>query len=337
MQSIPKTLFALAIVTLGLLAHAPPAGAATLLENDELTVELNGLGEVGLDYESSDAHPTEGVGTDLRLARLKTDARLRDWGGFKLQVDARSGTVELLDLLVDITPTEWLTVRAGRFKVPVSREFLIGAPDMRFTNRALAGQIAPGRAVGLQLLAEHTFGETDAELSTGLFEPGGLELLQDDGELLVSRLLLEFPHHLEFHAAYAEHILSDNRVPIPEDPSQTRRVFPDDRQLDAALGFHDQRWHLLLEGLTALDSPDERLPLAAHASLAYRAPIDTVDLEPALAYDLLDRSHHRIHRAAAALNIYWLDTDLMTTVEYEAEIESPHVTHTASLLLQAGF
>jgi hypothetical protein len=336
MQYISKTLFALAIGTLGLLAHAPPAGAATILENDELTVDLNGLGEVGLGFESPDPH-AEGLRTDLRLARLKTDARLQDWGGFKLQVDARSGRFELLDLLVDITPTDWLTLRAGRFKVPVSREYLIGAPDMRFTNRALARRIAPGREVGLQLVAEQTLGQTDAELSAGLFEPGGVEFLQNDGELLVGRLLLEFPHHLEFHAAYAEHILSDNRVPLPEDPARSRRVFPDDRQLDAAVGFHDDHWHLLLEGLTALDAPTEQVPLATHASVAYRAPVDGIDLEPALAYDLLDRSDHRIHRGAAALNLYWLDTDLMTTLEYEAELESSHLTHAVTLLLQAGF
>ena len=342
MRHLRRSSLVLLVAALAHLVHAPPADAATLFEEEELTLEIGGLGEVGLAYEESEAARHEGLGTDVRMARLKADARWRDLGGFKLQIDGKSGSVELLDLVAELTPAEWLALRAGRFKVPVSREYMIGAPDMRFSNRALVRRLAPGRAVGAQLGFEGAVGELEAEFSASLFEPGGLDLLENEGELFVSRLLVEFPHHLEFHAAYAEHVLGDNRVADPEAASETMRVFPFDRQLDAALGYHDEHWHLLVEGFTSLDPPGDQPPWAAHGSLSYRFPVADFALEPALAYDFLERHQERIHRGAAALNAYWLDTNLMTTIEYEGEVASPEaasqeVAHTLSVLLQAGF
>ncbi|MGM0555241.1 MAG: hypothetical protein ACQEVA_02585 [Myxococcota bacterium] len=319
-------------------AAIPSADAAELVDSDEFTLQAGALGEVGLSLTESEHHEADPPpATTLRLARLSLGGTWKQLAGAKLQVEGRSGDVELLDLALEATPTEWLAINAGRFKLPVSREFLIPAGDMLFSNRALILELAPRRSTGLEVAVEAEADSVGIKGAVGLFQPGR-GLLENEGQLLVARTAVEPAHGLEVHIAFAEHVFDDNRyVDDAVAPAVERPVFAYDRQIDVAIGYHGEHLHLLGEGLVVLDSQLGDHPWAAHASGAYRFRAGEVGLEPALAYDALDAGGELTHRGAAAFNTYWLDTHVMTTLEYELELPEDGTSHVVSLLMQVGF
>lgn len=65
--------------------------------------------------------------------------------------------------------------------------------------------------------------------------------------------------------------------------------------------------------------------------------VDDYQLEPGLAYDYLDDGDSDLDRGTAVLNAYWLETKVMTSVEYSLQDRDGPVSHLASLAFQAGF
>lgn len=329
------------------LALPGAAFAHKVVESDELELQVNGLGEVAASAHADAHHPEhEGFNLDVNMARLAAKAAYPDIGGIAVQVEAASGRVELLDAAVEVRPVEPLSIKAGRFKVPVSREYLISAPDMMFSRRAALTDLVPHRAVGLQAGLEMPFGKgteqregTTGSFQLGAFAPSGL-----DGPLhgatFVARGQVEFPVGIGLHGAFAEYMLGENL-----DPETGDRLVADNRLLDAAVSYHHHHWHALAEGTLALDGPEGGLPWGIHGSVGRRFQTGAgPELEPALAYDFLQRdgsAERSAHRGTAALNVYWLDTQLMSTLEYEAEVglveRDEEVVHAVTMLLQAGF
>lgn len=326
------------IILLGSTLWSTQARGAELYSDDELELQVGGLGEVGVSVAESEEETTPAPpATAIRLARLSSSGTWNQYGGLKIQVEGRSGQLELLDLALKATPTNWLEINAGRFKVPVSKEYLIPADEMRFSKRALVRDLAPGRRLGLETAVDTEIGHVGLRAAAGLFQPGP-GLRRNEGQLFVAHAQVEPVHGFEIHAAFAEHVFDDNTfVDDTVDPPVEHAVFAHDRQLDAAIGYHDEHLHVIGEGLIALDDESGRVPWAAHASGAYRFNVDGIGLEPALAYDVLDEEGRLIHRGAAAFNTYWLDTNVMTTVEYEVEVPDGSLHHLVSLLLQVSF
>lgn len=83
-------------------------------------------------------------------ARLRVYGQLDKGFGYKLQTN-HAGTATLLDAQVTWSPGSELTIAAGRFKAPFSREFLIYGGSIDFVNRSrVVSRLAPNRQMGVQ-------------------------------------------------------------------------------------------------------------------------------------------------------------------------------------------
>lgn len=85
-----------------------------------------------------------GHGPMLRYARLKLGARHERAGALKLQVEAASGTVRLLDAVAEIRICDHLRWQAGRYKAPTSLDVQMGSASYAFSRRACAWQRGSG-------------------------------------------------------------------------------------------------------------------------------------------------------------------------------------------------
>ena len=155
------TAASLLLVVLTALAAAPVAVAAQqdrepvleevrdLFSSEGLTLGflLQAVADPGID----DGDPARARVTQ---ARLRLEGVLDEGFGYKLQTN-HVGTSTLLDAQVYWTPGPELTIAAGRFKTPFSREFLTYAGSIDFLNRSrVVTALAPNRQVGVQLGGE---------------------------------------------------------------------------------------------------------------------------------------------------------------------------------------
>lgn len=84
-------------------------------------------------------------------ARLRLYGQLDGGFGYKLQTN-HAGATTLLDAQVTWSPGPDLTIAAGRFKAPFSREFLVYGGAIDFVNRSrVVSRLAPNRQMGVQL------------------------------------------------------------------------------------------------------------------------------------------------------------------------------------------
>jgi phosphate-selective porin OprO and OprP len=105
----------------------------------------------------------------IRAARLRLGGTLDGGFSYFLQTNFAS-SVSLLDLRVGWSPSPALTVYAGRFKAPYSREILAYLGDLDFILRSrVVDELAPFRQIGLQ--ASGRVGE-HAALTVGGFTGG---------------------------------------------------------------------------------------------------------------------------------------------------------------------
>lgn len=89
-------------------------------------------------------------------ARIRLQGMLDGGFGYRLQTN-HATTSTLLDAEVSWSPGPELTVSAGRFKTPFSRELLTYAGSTDFVNRSrVVTALAPNRQVGFQLAVELT-------------------------------------------------------------------------------------------------------------------------------------------------------------------------------------
>lgn len=83
-------------------------------------------------------------------ARLRLYGQLDGGFGYKLQTNHAGGST-LLDAQVTWSPGSELTIAAGRFKTPFSREFLIYGGSIDLVNRSrVVARLAPNRQMGVQ-------------------------------------------------------------------------------------------------------------------------------------------------------------------------------------------
>lgn len=116
-----------------------------LFTSEGLTLRflLQGVVDAGVDDSPARARVSQ--------ARLRLEGLLDEGFGYKLQTN-HVGTSTLLDAQVSWTPGPELTVAAGRFKTPFSREFLTYAGSIDFVSRSrVVTALAPNRQVGVQL------------------------------------------------------------------------------------------------------------------------------------------------------------------------------------------
>jgi hypothetical protein len=306
MRNYPLHVVAAALaVTMGL----PLDGQAhTLFEDDELTLNLSGVGgAAGRLNINEDGDDSVDGQYQLSFARLVGSAVYAERGSFFLQLGARTGQVALLDARVSLVPLDGLQVQLGRFKMPASAEFLTSAGDLLFSRRAALSAVVAKRSLGGQLVYEPMRSDSvDVMLNAGLFTPGVLPGDDPQVGVGVGRVLVNFAERYAIHAAFVEQLLGDN-----VDSATDARVFAHNRQIDVAFSVRDERWRGLIEGVYVLDGPGDSEPVGVHVNAARKFPSGDVGVSEDEALGSVRLSLGRgttdgdVERAAQALSEAW--------------------------------
>ncbi len=285
--------------------------------DDGERLELHGWAEAGLTGQLGEGAP--GVEMSLSMARLK--ARYDHGGRFgtALQIDAAGEQVQLLDAQVTAGPSRGLSLSAGRFKTPISKDYLVSAPEQLFPERALLVDLAPHRALGLSAAATRELGGLVGTVSAGLFDPS--TPTEPAGGLLGTLAV-----DLAQRGGPALH-LAAGRAPSG----------PYDLYTDAALSFEEEGWTLGLEGLGS-HLPGGGWDGGAGAAAARLLPLghSELSIEPAAAWDLLVEQGALVQRGTAAANLHRDGWHLVQSLTYELELAGPEHIQSGYFLVQAG-
>ncbi|MCB9672943.1 MAG: hypothetical protein H6734_25965 [Alphaproteobacteria bacterium] len=309
-----------------LVALAPgSARAYSLLERDALKLELRGLGEAGVQ-----ANTSQDSAGYVNVARLMVVAKYSGMGRVMVQYEMKNGRPELLDAQVEVTPFSSFMVTAGRFKTPVSLEFAIPAPKLRFHRRAALKSLVPTRANGLDVGYEHDLGDVSLGLQLGAFLTNtDLSSGIDDGVLATARAYARLPYGVTLHVAGADHLFS---MAPTEDSMHQEAV------IDVAASWEHGGWGALAEGVVVVDETDGPRPYGLYAMAAHRFVLDMdIGLEPAVAYDQIRSGDNVNHFGTVAFNVYWLDYRLVTSVDYRGGRDDGATSHAGFARLQIGF
>jgi hypothetical protein len=101
-------------------------------------------------------------------------------------LEAHQEAVQVLDAFVTAEPVRGFTIRTGKQKVPFSRDQMMAASELTFTERGIGSEhIAPDRDLGLVF----AYGKKGGRISAGAFNAGG-DLFGDEttGKTFVGRL-----------------------------------------------------------------------------------------------------------------------------------------------------
>lgn len=117
-------------------------------------LKLRGLLQTdGRFYVGDDRKP---VSDTLLVRRARPIVEAVFFKDFELRLmpDFGDGKSQLLDASLDWRVSPWLTLRAGKFKVPIGLEALAADAHLPFVERGAASAIAPVRDVGVQASGE---------------------------------------------------------------------------------------------------------------------------------------------------------------------------------------
>ncbi len=110
----------------------------------------------------------------LRRVRPILEGTIHKNVDLRLMPDFGEGRTVLQDAYADLRIGSGLTLRAGKFKEPVSLDRLTGAADLIFIERSLTNNLLPNRDVGFQLSGETARG-------TLAYQVGAFNGLTDGG------------------------------------------------------------------------------------------------------------------------------------------------------------
>ncbi|MCB9777520.1 MAG: hypothetical protein H6742_03060 [Alphaproteobacteria bacterium] len=334
---------ALTLATVALLG----SGAASA---DGGKLAVHGWAEGGLEVDLSSEAPTDEAryGAALTMARLAAAYDYADGFSAKVQVDGASGTVKLLDAVARVGGRKQPHLDVGRFKVPLSNEYLTAAPELVMPTRMLLNGLSPTRAVGVAGALPWQAGEEGAQdgaVTVGGFDAIGSVPQVGVGGVLVGAVDQGLAHlghaHLGVHVAVAAWLHPDDLELSIDDPEVLAAAPDHDRWGDLALEAHGGGWTVEVEGLASQARADAHWDGGVGVLAAHRWDLGPgpFQVEPALAYDALQVDAELVHRPALALNLHRDDWHLVETVAYEAEVEtsSGGVIHIGRASLQAGF
>lgn len=321
----------LAMLAAPCLCLPPSAAAVELYEDEDAGLIVDGNLYVGVvaGAEAYSDQP-EDYGAEVSLARAKFGATYADRAELTLQLGGASGTVELVDAIAALKPTDSLSLRMGRYKVGVSDEYLISAADLPFVGRALLNSYVPNRAVGIESVGSFEAGSAEIEGRVGVFHPSRTSFANPQGQLLAGRLLATLESGFRFHAGYAQHAFTENRLPGGERPASScgqaitdgattatsERVFECNQTVDMAVGYDDEHWNLHLEGAAVLDPPVVDSAYGGYAHAQYKfGDEEELQFQPGVGYELLV-GEDDIHRGTVGFNTFWWGTGFETLLNY---------------------
>lgn len=138
--------------------------------------------------------PEDDVGLKFKRLRLGLSGDIKKWE-YKLTfgtdapydgMEQANPDIGVVDAYIGVAPVKGLDIRVGRSKVPFSRDQLMGAGELVFTERGIGSEhIAPDRNLGLSA----AYGRSGGKFSLGVFNQGG-DLFGDDalGKTFAGRL-----------------------------------------------------------------------------------------------------------------------------------------------------
>lgn len=303
--------------------HDPPGAG------DE-PFEIHAWARGGYRAETSREHLHHGP--YMSLARLQV--RLSDQERFAafVQLGADQGELALLDARATVYLADEMEFSVGRFKVPISHDWLVPAEQMLVPTRALLDGFAPLRAIGLQGRWTRRSSSWNPTLRVGVFDP----LAPGSGRLGGAQVVVQGGVHggsgLLAHAAAAAWIHD------PEVDHLALGAVPWDRQVDVALGYVGKHLSLEVEGLAARTVEDGLLQGGTTAFTAVRIPLASqVMVEPVAAWDVRYTSKEDVlQRFTGAVNIHQDGWHLVESLAYEVEVGEDVDLHTVIAQVQAG-
>jgi len=138
--------------------------------------------------------PEDDPGLKIKRFRLGFGGGFKKWS-YRLTVGTSapydglsepSEPIEVVDAWIGVEPVKGLDIRVGQGKLPFSRDKLIGAGELTFTERGIASEhLVPDEALGLTV----GYGRGGGKVRVGAFNQGG-DLFGDvaPGKTLVGRL-----------------------------------------------------------------------------------------------------------------------------------------------------
>ena len=322
----------LCLIAIGLVTGlAGSAHGAALVRKDGGEIHFKGWSQAGWAYDKAPGADSGNNGPYVGLARLSGTAERGRWGRAFVQIAAESGTALLLDAVAAIRPTPSVTVQAGVFKVPLSRDFLIPAPATGFVNRSLSVGLTWKRAPGAML----TLGGGDdlpLSLHLGAFQPPDAVVAGagvDQGKILAAAADLAVGD-VGLHLAFTDLVGTD----------ATADGLPYDQHVDAAVTWLSSGWTVFAEVLAALDSPADKTPVGAYVQALRSMPLGDADLaiEPGLRVGMLrPLDGVTVQRVTAGLTLYLDGDHLNTSLNVDLTSRDGESGQAAYAQLQAGF
>jgi phosphate-selective porin OprO and OprP len=178
-------LLALLVTVAGLAgATARPA-----LAGPEITFEPGAYAHadarVFVDDENDDYNAT----LLLRRVRPTLRAKFLDHYSFRAMLDVAGGTLQVLDVYLDIAHIPEATLRIGKAKSPVGLERLQSATSLVFIERAFPTLLVPNRDIGVQVIGDISKGLFTYSVGgfNGVSDGASLDQNDDDNFELVAR------------------------------------------------------------------------------------------------------------------------------------------------------
>jgi len=299
------------------------ASAETILQDDRLRLDAGALARAGTGGQFySDSSPAE-YGIFLQNARLKLAGQYSDYVRLGVQYEAAGGNARVLDAFGEMLAADPIFVRVGRFKMPISREALIGGGNLPFmsatASRALLNQFVPVRRVGTEVYGRFDAGPVTIQPEVGLFQPGLGTFGEPEGHWAMGRLLVSSEIGLDVHVAYTGHVFEPNRLESgnPNNPgSEPLRVVQYDDPVDVAFTYEEGRFDLHLEGLTVLSPPTDDSVFGGYVHGGYRfGPEGGIQPKPLVGYDIVE-SGDLTQRVSAGVNVHWWNAPVYSTLNY---------------------
>jgi len=133
----------------------------------DFKLKLRGYVQADARFFADEAGDTGTSTFTMRRVRPIFEGTVYKYFDFKIMPDFGGGNTVLQDAYGDIRYFPWASLRAGKFKPPVSLERLQSGADLTFIERSLLQNLVPNRDVGVQLYGD--FFDGALSYQTGIF------------------------------------------------------------------------------------------------------------------------------------------------------------------------
>lgn len=181
--ALPRLMASL-VLLVSLVGAAGPA-----LAEPEITFEPSAYAQVDGRVFVDDEDDAYDQTLLLRRVRPSLRAKFLDHYSFRALLDVAGGTLQVLDVYLDIAHIPEATLRIGKTKAPVGLERLQSATALMFVERAFPTLLVPNRDIGVQVIGDVSKGLFTYSVGgfNGVSDGASLDQNDDDNFELVAR------------------------------------------------------------------------------------------------------------------------------------------------------